>query len=59
MSKQFSGVRIDEGMLKSIDTLAQGERRSRSDMIRILIDEALCLRSPQEQINDSVQRRAV
>lgn len=39
MTREQIAVRLDR--LDEIDALAERERRTRSDMIRILIDEAL------------------
>lgn len=39
--KEFIGLRLEEEIVREIDLLAQLEKRPRSMMIRLLIDEAL------------------
>lgn len=39
--KEFIGLRIEEEIVQKIDHLARLEKRPRSMMIRVLIDEAI------------------
>jgi len=42
---EFVGMRIEPEMLEKIDDLAKKEKRSRSNMIEILLEEALSARN--------------
>lgn len=53
MSKKFSGVRLDAAMISAVDLLALDEKRSRSDMIRVLLDEALNKRTCDDGIQST------
>jgi metal-responsive CopG/Arc/MetJ family transcriptional regulator len=53
MGKEQIAIRLDR--LDEIDALAAKERRNRSDMIRILIDESLDARAADDARNRKVQ----
>jgi len=44
-----TSVRFDEAMERQIDALADQEHRSFSNMVRVLVSEALSARSGKEQ----------
>lgn len=57
MKERQIGLRIEESTLAQIETLAREERRGRSDMLRVLIEDGLAARTSQDIPETAKARR--
>lgn len=52
-AREVVNIRIDHTALEAVEALARVDRRTRSDMLRILIDEALGARGRKRTMNSA------